>query len=350
MIQHSVLDLVGNTPVVRLNRVLVPNGSEILVKVEAGNPGRSIKDRAALRMVHEAERRGELLPGGTIVESTSGNIGKSLALIGAVKGYRVILVVDPKAPRSMIEFASALGAEIEMVDVPDAQGGYQHRRIERVKQLLAGSEGMFWPDQYNNPDNPRAHAESTAHEILADVRDFDVLVAAVSTGGHISGLSRTLKARLPELTTVAVDAAGSAAFGYPFRKYLMRGLGLAWKPANLDRTLVDRVHLVADFEGVAATRVIARNEGLLIGESAGAAVFGALHYAHCHPGSRIVVIAADDGANYFGESFDDEWLRANGIVELFERQELTSIDGLLTAALQPTHLPEPLERAWSMTS
>lgn len=337
MVYDSVLDLVGSTPIVRLRHLVVDNGSEILVKIESANPGRSIKDRAALSMIEEAERTGELRPGGTIVESTSGNLGKSLALIGAVKGYHVVLVVDPKVPRSVIEFAVALGAEIRLVDTLDQQGGYQRGRVACVQRMVADDPSLYWPDQYENPANPRAHAEWTAWEILDDVPEFDVLVAAVSTGGHITGLSRTLKTQLPGLTTVAVDAAGSAALGRPSHGYLMRGLGLAWRPGNLDVSLVDHVQLVADHEGMATCRMLARREGLLLGESAGAAVFGALHHAHCRPGGRIVVVAADDGVNYLGESFDDGWLRARGLAQPIADAGLHDLARLVEAARHPTH-------------
>ncbi|MEH1097928.1 PLP-dependent cysteine synthase family protein [Micromonospora sp. CPCC 205561] len=303
MIYESILDTVGRTPVVLLSKVNELAGCEILVKLESFNPGGSIKDRAALSMVTQAERDGRLKPNGTIVESTSGNLGKALALIGAAKGYRVVVVVDPKAPQSMINFVSALGAEIEMVDTPDENGGFQRPRLERVRQLLGELPDAFWPDQYNNPDNPRAHAEVTAAELLADVPRFDALVAAVSTGGHISGLAATVKRHLPEVVTVGVDAEGSAAFGHRPGKYAMRGLGLAWPPGNLDRSLVDRLHRVADSEGIATMRLLARAEGILVGESGGAAVFAALHHALRHPGSRIVVVAADGGTNYLDESF-----------------------------------------------
>jgi cysteine synthase len=348
MIHDDVLCLVGKTPIVRLRHICVPNGSEVVVKLEAHNPSRSIKDRSALFMVEQAERDGRLLPGGTIVESTSGNLGKALALIGAVRGYRVILVVDPKVPQSVLQFASALGATLDFVDVPDGSGGFQGRRIERVKALCAQDPNLFWPDQYNNPDNLRAHAENTALEILAELDTFDALVATVSTGGHISGLSGTLKAHLPQLTTVAVDAIGSSAFGRPFATYKMRGLGLAWKPGNLDYSRIDRVHPIADYEGIATSRLLARHEGMFVGESSGAAVFGALNYAHSHPDQRILVIAADDGVNYLGESFDDAWLRDHGLDRVLDDVNLCDPVSLVSAAASPAHHPIRFDGAASL--
>lgn len=346
MVHDSVLGLVGNTPTVRLRRLTVPNGSEVLVKLEGNNPGRSIKDRAALFMVQRAERSGRLRPGGTVVESTSGNFGKSLALVGAVLGYRVILVVDPKMSPPVIDYARALGAEVVMVDVPDADGGYQAPRISRVRQIVAADPEIVWLDQYNNPDNPLVHYVHTAGELLSDVGDFDALVASVSTGGHLCGLARMLKTRLPSLVTVGVDAAGSAAFGHPFHRYVMRGIGLGWPPGNLDRSLIDLAHLVADHEGIATSHALARYEGLLVGESSGAAVFAALHHAHRHPGARIVVIAADDGANYLGESFNPRWLRECGLSDQIESAGMTGHSGLLAAAARPCFRAEPVDGTW----
>ncbi|HWS35623.1 MAG TPA: pyridoxal-phosphate dependent enzyme [Actinoplanes sp.] len=197
MIHRSILDTVGKTPVVKLSKVEELTGFHILVKLESFNPGGSIKDRAALAMITRAEHDGLLEPNGTIVESTSGNLGKSLALIGAVKGYRVVIVVDPKTPSSVLRFVRSLGADIDMVRTPDEDGGYQRPRRARVRELLATIPGAFCPDQYDNPVNPLAHATTTtATELLADVPEFDTLVAAVSTGGHLSGLASTVKKRL----------------------------------------------------------------------------------------------------------------------------------------------------------
>ncbi|OKI09691.1 pyridoxal-phosphate dependent protein [Streptomyces sp. CB02923] len=329
---------------VRLRKLKTDCDSEILIKLESFNPGGSIKDRAALAMISQAERNGLLKPHGTIIESTSGNLGKSLALIGAAKGYRVILVIDPKAPRSMVDFVTALGAEIIMVDTPGVDGGFQRARIERVQQMLTVLPGAFWPDQYNNPENPGIHAEVTAREILEDVPDFDTLIAAVSTGGHLSGISTTVKRVLPHVRTIGVDALGSAVFGHPFTGYAMRGMGLAWRPGNLDLSVVDRYHMVSDHEGIMTAHMVAAHEGLLIGESAGAAVFAALHEAHRRPGSRIVVMAADGGHNYLSESFDPEWLSTRGIVPRDGAAPITTPQELLAAAAAPSHPQESVEQ------
>jgi len=339
MIYDSVLETIGNTPVVRLRTLHPSNGSEILVKCESANPGGSIKDRAALAVVEAAERNGDLLPGGTIIESTSGNFGKALAMIGATRGYRVVLVVDPKVPASTLAFSAAFGADIVMVSTPDSDGGFQRPRLRRVAQLLEEIPGAFWTDQYENVHNPRVHAEVTAQELLADVGEFDTLIAAVSTGGHISGLSQGLKGELPDLTTIAVDVAGSGIFGFDTHRYVMRGLGLAWRPGNLHMAHIDRVHRVTDDEGIATSQVLARSEALLLGESSGAVVFAALHHATTHPGSRVVAVAADSGVNYLTESFDNRWLIAHGV----QIPPFTA-DDLVRRAGEPTYPPMTLRQ------
>jgi cystathionine beta-synthase/cysteine synthase A len=334
VIYSSVLDTIGHTPVIQLRHLLPDNGAEVFVKLEAANPGGSIKDRAAAAVVGAAERDGLLAPGGTIVESTSGNFGKALAMIGAARGYRVILVIDPKVSASTAAFSAAFGAELVMVDEPDEYGSFQLPRMRKVQEILAENPGAFWTDQYNNENNPRIHCETTAREILDDVGEFDALVGAVSTGGHVSGLAKGLKEQLARLTVIAVDAVGSAAFGFPGHPYVMRGLGLAWRPGNLHHRYIDYAHRVTDQEGIATSLALARREALLVGESSGAAVFAALHFAVTNPGSRVVVVAADGGMNYITESFNAEWLAAHNV-----SSEVPAVDVLLSAARQPTHRP-----------
>ncbi|SOE15873.1 cystathionine beta-synthase/cysteine synthase A [Streptomyces sp. 2323.1] len=312
MIYNDVLETLGETPVIQLRKLLPDPQDKIFVKLEGANPSGSIKDRAALNMVVQAERSGRLTPDSTIVESTSGNLGKALALIGAVKGYRVVLVVDPKTPKTVLSYATSLGAELDMVTEPDANGGYQATRIRRVQELVAQIPGAITLDQYNNPDNPRAHIQHTAPEIAKDFEHLDALVAAVSTGGHLSGLSTGLKETFPSLHVRAIDAVGSATFGHPFAPYKIRGIGLGWTPGNLRTDVVDSLHRVSDTEAFSTCRVLAAEEGLLLGESGGAAVFAALAYATENPGRTVLAIAPDAGANYLYESYDDTWLCEHG--------------------------------------
>ncbi|MFI5888291.1 cysteine synthase family protein [Streptomyces sp. NPDC051554] len=334
-----MLETLGETPIVRLRKLLPQPQDRIYVKLEGANPSGSIKDRAALRMVEEAERHGRLSSEHTIVESTSGNLGKALALIGSVKGYRVILVVDPKTPKSVLSYASSLGAELDMVDRPDANGSYQTARIRRVEELLRKNPQARSLNQYNNPDNPMAHALQTAPEIAKDFDELSALVAAVSTGGHLSGLSSALKEHFPSLHVRAVDAVGSATFGHPFTPYKMRGIGLSWQPGNLHHAVIDSLHSVADTEALSTCRVFAREEGLLLGESGGAAVFAALAYAASHPGRTVLAIAPDAGSNYLYESYDDGWLTEQGVPP---ESLCRSAEELLNCVRAPQHPPTPL--------
>ncbi|MEU1307735.1 cysteine synthase family protein [Streptomyces cinnamoneus] len=342
MIYENVLELLGGTPVLRVRNVLPDARSRIYVKMEGFNPAGSVKDRAAVHMVEEAERRGELRPGATIIESTSGNFGKALALIGAVKGYRVILVVDPKTTSSVLSYASSLGAEIEVVTEPNSAGSYQEARFDRVRELLAKIPGSYRPDQCNNPDNPRSHALYTAQEIIDDFPQLDALVLAVGTGGHISGTGSALRQHFPRLHVRAVDSFGSAALGFPFAPYRVRGIGNSWVPETLNIEFIDSLHLIEDGEALSMCRVMAAEEGLLLGESGGAVVFAALAYATAHPTQSVLVIAPDRGENYLGESYDDQWLRAEGV----EAEDLwRTREEALRHARAPKHPPTSITHA-----
>lgn len=342
MIYENVLELLGGTPVLRVRHVLPDARIRLHIKMEGFNPSGSVKDRAALHMVEEAERRGELRPGATIIESTSGNLGKALALIGAVKGYRVILVVDPKTTPSALSYAASLGAEIDVVREPNSAGSYQEARFDRVRELLAAIPGSYRPDQCNNPDNPMAHALHTAQEIIEDFPRLDALVVAVGTGGHISGTSSALRRHFPRLHVRAVDSFGSSALGFPFAPYRVRGIGNSWVPNNLHTEFIDSLHLVEDVEALSMCRVMASEEGLLLGESGGAVLFAALAYATVHPTQSVLAIAPDRGENYLGESYDDEWLRTEGVAA--EELWRTGAEALRHARA-PRNPPTPITHA-----
>lgn len=316
MICSNVLETIGATPCVEINRLGAGVGADLYLKLEGFNPGGGVKDRSALRIIDEAERDGLLKPGGTIVESSSGNFGRALAMIAAARGYRVIIVADPNVPRSVISFCRAMGAEVEMVEQPAAEGGFQRARIERVQELLAAEPGGYWPNQYANRGSVATHAETTAPELLEDFDQIDVLVTSVSTGGHLSGIAPVLRGAFPELEVVAVDAVGSAIFQPDYHPYRLRGLGLAWRPEILDYKIIDRVQLVDDVDALSTCRVAAREEGLLLGESAGAVLFACLSAGLARQEGTIVGIAADTGANYLEESYDDRWLAEKGIERL----------------------------------
>jgi cystathionine beta-synthase/cysteine synthase A len=324
MICSSVLDTIGGTPCVGLGRLSSDPGADIYLKLEGCNPGGGVKDRSALRIVDEAEREGLLRPGSTIIESSSGNFGRALAMIGAVRGYRVVIVADPNVQRSAISFYRAMGAEVEMVELPAPEGGFQRARIDRVQELLvADPENSYWPNQYANPCSVATHAETTALELLEDFPEIDVLVIAVSTGGHLSGIAPVVQSAAPGVEVVAVDAVGSAIFQPDYHPFRLRGLGLAWRPQILDYKAIDRVQLVADTDALSTARLAAREEGLLLGESASAVLFACLSAGSRHRRGPIVGIAADSGVSYLEESFDGDWLAARGINQLVEsRSEL----------------------------
>lgn len=337
-IPRDVLSLVGNTPVVEVKSISESHSCRLYLKLEGYNPTGSIKDRAALAIVREASRDGSLVPGGAIVESTSGNFGKALALIGAARGYRVILLVDEKLPPATMRFCSALGAELNSItDLPPGSD-LQLERVARARATAAAVPDSFWPNQYANPVNPRIHEETTGAEVLADPGDIDVLVAAVSTGGHLTGVGRRLKRENPAAQVVAVDADGSRIFGGRRARYRMRGIGLSWCPENLDVNVVDLVQRVADAEAFLACRVLARSDGVFVGESGGAVVFASLVYAIRNPDRRILAIIPDGPEAYFDDGvFDDAWI-ARAVSPGLLRATYAD---LLAAASSPSWPPVP---------
>ena len=338
MVLEHLVDSVGGTPIVRTHRLFAAGEGSLLLKLEFCNPTGSVKDRAARAIVAQAEADGRLRPGGTIIEATSGNFGRSLAMIGAALGYRVILVVDPKTPDETLRFATAMGAEIVVVAEADASGSYQPPRRACAAELARTIPGAFNTDQYDNPANSRVHREVTALEILKDVPGIEVLIAAVSTGGHISGIGQGLREARPGVEVVAVDAGGSSLFGRTLKPYAMRGIGLSWQPENLDPTVIDCVQHVSDDEAFATCRVVARAEGIGIGESGGAVVFASLVYALAHPGRQVVGVIPDGAVNYlYGGAFDDSWLADKGVNPV-----ASSVASLREAARKPTYEPIPL--------
>ncbi|HMG21006.1 MAG TPA: pyridoxal-phosphate dependent enzyme [Kofleriaceae bacterium] len=312
MIFQNITSMIGRTPVVQIRSFGPGAAHDIYLKLEGANPGASIKDRAALGLILDAERKGLLKPGATLVESTSGNLGKSLAMIGCARGYRVVLVMDVKVTPSVVAFCRAFGAVIDMIDEPDETGSYQKPRLRRVKQLLAEIPDAYWPNQYDNPANPAVHEATTAKEIIGDLPDLDYLVASVSTGGHLSGVARAIKRARPSAQVIAVDALGSSVFGFPYQPFLLNGIGLAWTPGNVDLRAVDEVSLVRDADAYSACRLLAQRDGVLIGGSGGAVLFTCLALAARRPG-KILGIAADTGANYLDTIYNDQWIADHGI-------------------------------------
>lgn len=294
---ENILELIGDTPMVNLKRVLPKEGMEILLKLEYFNPGGSIKDRIALKMVEEAEKEGFLKPGSVILEPTSGNTGIGLALIAAVKGYRLILVMPETMSLERRSLLEVLGAEFILTPGDKGMGG----ALEKTEEILKERPEYFVPQQFANPDNPQAHRETTAKEILEQTDgDLDVLVAGVGTGGTITGVGEVLKKEVPLVKIVAVEPAGSPVLsgGQP-GSHKIQGVGAGFVPSVLNARVIDKIITVKDEEAMEMSRRLAREEGLLVGISSGAALYGAFKTAAgLEKGSRIVVIAPDTGERY----------------------------------------------------
>lgn len=310
-----IADLVGNTPLVHLGAVAADVAATVLAKVEYLNPGGSAKDRIARNIIDAAERDGLLRPGGTIVEPTSGNTGVGLALVALQRGYRMVFVVPDKFTGEKTAVLRAYGAEV--VEVPTNVPPDHPDSYYSVSDRLARSiPGAFKPNQFANPNGPRAHYETTGPEIWRDT-DGRVthLVAGIGTGGTISGTGRFLKeATAGEVVVVGADPEGSIYSGGPIHGYAVEGVGEDFFPDTFDAAVVDRYERVSDAESFAMTRRLAREEGLLVGGSSGMAVVAALRTARELPADAVVVVVLPDhGRGYLTKLYDDAWLDARGI-------------------------------------
>ena len=310
----GIAGTVGDTPV-----VLIPGspGSSrgFWAKLEGANPG-GIKDRAALHLVAQARRRGDLAPGAPIVESTSGTLGLGLALAGIAHGHRVTLVTDPGLEPSMHRLLAVYGAVVDVVAEPHPTGGWQQARRMRVLHHLAAMPGAWWPDQYDNPDCADAYA-AVGRELLDQLGHLDVLVASVGTGGHSAGTARALRAELPDLEVVGVDSIGSTIFGQPAGTRLMRGLGSSIHPRNVDYAAFTEVHWVAPGEAVASARALAAGHYATGGWSVGAVALVAGWVARTRPpGTRIAAIFPDGPHRYLHTVFDDDYCRTHRLLDV----------------------------------
>jgi cystathionine beta-synthase len=337
--KQSILDAVGNTPIVRLNRVTTGLSSEVYVKCEHLNPGGSHKDRMARTIIREAERAG-LKPGGVIIEATSGNTGASLALIAAVRGYKTIFVMPDKMSQEKIDYLRAFGSKV--VVCPTAVEPEDPRSYYSVaKRLIAETPNSFAANQYHNPANPAGHYESTGPEIYAQTGgDFDVFMGGMGTGGTLSGCGKYFREHMPNLKIVGVDPIGSLY--YDFVKtghitkafsYKVEGIGEDFFPSTMNLKILDDIVRVDDKECFLMTRDLCRLEGIMAGGSGGAVVAGALKYARQMDAAgtpkKIIALLCDHGVKYMSKIFNDDWMRENGFLE--EQPGLGTVKDVLLA-------------------
>ena len=322
----SILEAVGHTPLVRLHRVTAGLRPTILAKVETLNPGGSVKDRIGLKMIEAAERRGLLRPGGTIVEPTSGNTGHALAIVAALKGYRMIFVMADKQSPEKIALLRAYGAEVVVCPtaVPRDSPESYYSVAERLSKEIPGA---YQPNQYFNHNNPQAHYETTGPEIWEQTGGkVDVLVGGLGTGGTITGAGRYLKEKKRSLLLIGADPEGSLYSGEVAKPYKVEGIGEDFIPGTIDLKLIDRIVRVSDRDSFLTARRITREEGILVGGSAGTAMHAAIEVAReMDEKTLIVVILPDTGRNNMGKIYNDEWMRQNGFIERFPLQRVNDV-------------------------
>src|SRR6516164_3388359 len=319
ILKDSILDAIGDTPLVRLSRIGAGLRPRLVAKLESFNPGGSIKDRVAVALIEAAERDGRLKPSGTIVEPTSGNTGTGLAIAARLKGYRVIAVMPDKMSREKIDLLRAYGADVVLAptDVPPESPQSYYRVADRLTDEIPGA---FQPNQYFNQANPQAHYDSTGPEIWEQTAgQITHLVAGVGTGGTVTGTARYLRERNPDLVVIGADPEGSIYSGGAdnVHPYLVEGVGEDFWPQTFDRSVVDRWVTVSDRDAFLTTRKLALTEGILAGGSGGLAVHAALALAEevDDPDALIVVIVPDGGRSYLSKIFSDGWMRQYGFLE-----------------------------------
>lgn len=333
---NSIIETVGNTPLVKLHSVSDDIKGTVFAKVEYFNPGNSVKDRMAVKMIDDAEKRGDLKPGGTIIEGTSGNTGMGLALAAIAKGYKCIFTLADKQSREKIDILRAVGAEVIVCPTnvaPDDPRSY-YAIAQRLNREI---ENSYYPNQYDNLSNTEAHYETTGPEIWEDTEgSITHWAAGVGTGGSICGVSRYLKEKNPDVVTVGIDTYGSVFKKYKetgefdeneIYPYMTEGIGEDILPANVDFSLIDHFIKVTDKDAAVMTRRLSREEGLFVGWSCGSAVWGALEWAkdNMKDDDVMVVILPDHGTRYLGKVYNDAWMKDHGFLEAREYKSAVNI-------------------------
>ena len=295
MIYNGVLELIGNTPILKLTNMIGENSADVYVKLEKFNPGGSIKDRASLGMIEKAESEGKLKKGSVIIEPTSGNTGIGLAMIGRIKGYKVIIVMPETMSKERRDLIKAYGAELILTEGTKGMKG----AIDKAKEMV-DEHGYFMPQQFDNIANQEKHYETTAEEIYKEIKDLDVFVAGVGTGGTISGIGKKLKEKNNEIKVVAVEPYNSQVLiGNKAGAHKIQGIGAGFIPKNYKQEYVDRVVAVKDEDAIKTAANFANKEGVLIGISSGAAVYAAIEIAKkLGKGKKVLAIAPDGGEKY----------------------------------------------------
>lgn len=327
MYSNSILETVGNTPLIKLNKVNGGSNGTLLAKVEYFNPGHSIKDRIGIKMIEDAERDGKIKPGGTIIEGTSGNTGMGLALVAVSKGYKCVFTTTDKQSQAKVDLLRALGAEVIVcptnVEPEDPKSYYSV-----AKRLSEEIPNSFYPNQYDNYSNLLAHYETTGPEIWKQTEGkITHFVAGMGTGGTISGTGKYLKEKNPRIKVIGIDSIGSVYKKYfetrefdknEIKPYMTEGIGEDIIPGTIDFDYIDEVIQVGDKESALTTRRLAREEGLLVGWSCGSAVQGAINYMKVNPLNKddiMVIIMPDSGTRYIGKVYNDEWMKKQGFLD-----------------------------------
>ncbi|MCX8066152.1 MAG: cystathionine beta-synthase [Candidatus Hydrogenedentes bacterium] len=312
----NILDTVGKTPIVKLNKINQGLKPEIYLKLELFNPGGSVKDRIAMAMVNDAEKKGLLKPGGTIIEATAGNTGLGLALVSAVKGYRCICVMPDKMSADKIRLLRAYGAEVIITPTnvpPDSPQSYNGVADRLAKEI----PGAWRPNQFTNLANPEMHYLTTGPEIWEQTDGrITAFVAGAGTGGTISGVGKYLKEKNPNIRVIGADIEGSVLSGDSPKSWKVEGIGEDFVPHTLNAQVVDEWIRVSDAESFSTVRRLAREEGILLGGSSGTAIYAGLKYAQrCNENELIVIMCPDTGRNYLSKVYDDKWMYENGFIE-----------------------------------